>query len=51
MSLTRAIQMFPVQKRHMALGSTNACFLPHPFLKETDQEPHLRGGGSVRWRK
>ena len=49
MSLTRAIEMFLVENRHMGLGSTNARFLPRPFLKETDQELHLRGGGSVRW--
>ena len=35
----------------MALGSTNASFFWLPFLKETDQELHLRAGGSVRWRK
>ena len=51
MSLTRAIQIFLVQNRHMALGSTNARFFWHPFLKETDQELHLRAGGSVRWRR
>ena len=51
MSLTRAIQIFLVQNRHMALGSTNACFFWHPILKETDQELHLRAGGNVRWRR
>ena len=35
----------------MALGSTNARFFWHPFLKETDQELHLRAVGSVRWRR
>ena len=51
MSLTRAIQIFLVQNRHMALGSTNARFFWHPFLKETDQELHLRARESVRWRR
>ena len=51
MSLTRAIQIFLVQNRHMALESTNARFFWHPFLKETDQELHLSPGGSVRWRR
>ena len=41
MSLTRAIQIFPFQNRHMALGSTNARFLWHPFLKETERELYL----------
>ena len=49
MSLTRAIQIFLVQNRHMALGSTNARFVWHPFLKETDQGLHLRARGSVQW--
>ena len=49
MSLTWAIQIFLVQKRHMELGSTNARFFWHPLLKETDQELHLRAGGSVGW--
>ena len=44
MSLTRAIQIFLVQNRHMAQGSTNARFIWHPFLKETEQELHLRAG-------
>ena len=51
MSLTRAIQIFLVQKRHMALRSTNTRFFCNPFLKETDQELHLRAGGSARWRR
>ena len=51
MSLTRAIQIFLVQNRHMVLGSTNARFFWHPFLKEMDQELRLRAGGSERWRR
>ena len=45
MSMTWAIQIFLVQNRHMALGSTYARFFWHPFLKETDQELHLRAEG------
>ena len=50
MSLDRAIKIFLVGNRHMALESTNARFFWHPFLKETDQKLHLRAGGSVWWR-
>ena len=51
MSLSRAIQIFLFQNRHMALGSTNTRFFWHPVLKETDQELHLRAGGSVQRRR